>query len=95
MCGQPIDLVCGCDGNTYDNVCNAHAAGVNVGSVGECSSSSTGSPSGGPTTVELTLEPTRVVSVDFGLCFWMALDSIGGSCVLWNHTLTRSYVEII
>jgi hypothetical protein len=35
-CDRTIDWVCGCDDTTYSNGCAANAAGVNVGSRGQC-----------------------------------------------------------
>jgi hypothetical protein len=36
MCMTTKDPVCGCDGQTYDNDCLAHKAGVSVAYVGCC-----------------------------------------------------------
>lgn len=46
-CGRQDEPVCGCDGSTYRNACNAHAAGVSVASQGECNAE--GTPCGGLT----------------------------------------------
>ena len=35
-CGQVVDPVCGCDGNTHSNACMANAAGTDVSATGPC-----------------------------------------------------------
>jgi hypothetical protein len=36
LCASNIDPVCGCDGRSYNNACNAARAGVNVAHAGPC-----------------------------------------------------------
>jgi len=41
-CTEELSPVCGCDGKSHDNLCSAHAVGVNVAHAGPCDSSCQG-----------------------------------------------------
>jgi hypothetical protein len=44
FCSPENDFVCGCDGNTYDYPCLAHAMSVNIASQGPCPLAEGGAP---------------------------------------------------
>jgi hypothetical protein len=47
LCSDLVDPVCGCDGRTYINPCDAEQAGTRVASQGVCAASDGGSPDAG------------------------------------------------
>jgi hypothetical protein len=46
-CTREFNPVCGCNDQTFNNACEAHASGVAVGSLGECAPPQTGGDCGG------------------------------------------------
>lgn len=72
-CDEPADVMCGCDGQTYESGCAANLAGVSVASAGACgggSSACVRSGCGGEVCVEEGSEVTTpCVVTPEQLCF--------------------------
>ncbi len=61
-CPTTIAPVCGCDGNTYDNACEASAAGVTIASEGACPTGACGGDTGA------TCEDDQFCKIEPGVC---------------------------
>jgi hypothetical protein len=61
-CPTTVTPVCGCDGTTYNNACEAHAAGVNVASEGACAGAACGGAAGD------TCTDTQFCKTELGVC---------------------------
>jgi alpha-tubulin suppressor-like RCC1 family protein len=99
FCQAEVNFVCGCDGNTYEHPCLAHAESVNIASQGPCplpdggASCATNSDCGtglyckkescGAATGLCTGEP------DFAVCFYESRDGGQSACGCDHQTYTN------
>jgi hypothetical protein len=64
-CPSTVDLVCGCDGQTYTNSCDAEADGVRVASSGPCTAGDGGVIDGGPVDGGVCTDDTECATEDY------------------------------
>lgn len=81
FCAMVVDPVCGCDGNTYNNDCEAAVAGVNVQYTGAC----TVAPPSVPCTSSSQCQATEYCRSLFGTC------AGEGSCIARPTACTDVY----
>lgn len=84
-CTADVDPVCGCDGLTYRNPCNAAAQGVSVDAAGTCGDSCGFLPLPGEFT---GCEPGQVCELQPGTC---DVPDLPGSCVDLPQACPRIY----